>query len=96
MSEDFFAPPPFRPDDAIAGLKRQLRELRLAERAGVFELKGQAIAAVALKDGAIEARLVKRPARTPEWTTRMLTNAADVRRFVETAKRQLADWSSDE
>lgn len=96
MSEDFFAPPPFRPDDALAGLKRQLRDLRLTERAGVFELKGQAIAAVAVKDGAIEARLVRRPARAPEWTAHVLKNAADVRRFVETAKRQLADWSSDE
>jgi hypothetical protein len=96
MSEESsFAPPPFKPADALLHLKKQLRDLRLTERAGSFELKGQAIVALRATDAAIEARLVRRPARTPEWTTHVLGNGADVRKFVDTVKRSLAGWSED-
>ena len=45
-NEDVFAPPPFKPDEALQRLKRELRELGLAEREGVFERRGLAIARV--------------------------------------------------
>ena len=94
--DDFFAPPPFKPAEAMVQLKRQLRELRpLAERGNGFELRGQTVVELAADDSAISARLAKRPARTPEWTQHALRNSADVRRFVEAVKAQLARWSDE-
>ncbi|MEK0416600.1 MAG: hypothetical protein RI949_606, partial [Pseudomonadota bacterium] len=37
-----FAPPPFNAEQALQRLKRDLRELGLAEREGVFEKRGLA------------------------------------------------------
>lgn len=94
--DDSFAPPAFDPAGALLGLKKQLRDLRLAERGATFELKGQSIVELATTPTTIEARLAKRPARTPEWTTHTLKASPDVRRFAELVKQQLARWSGDE
>lgn len=91
-----FAAPPFKAGEALVQLKRQLRDLKLGERGQGFELKGRAIVQLELADGAIAARLVKRPAQIPEWTVHSLRSSADVRRFVDTVKQQLARWSHDE
>jgi len=98
MSGDdgFFALPAFKPADALVGLRRQLRDLKLSERGAGFEMKGRAVVELACDDASITARLVKRPALTPEWATHVLKNSADVRRFVDTVKQQLSRWSSDE
>ena len=94
--DNFFAPPPFKPAEALAQLKRQLRDLRmLTERGSAYELRGQAVVELAADDAAIDARLAKRPARTPEWTRHTLRNSAEVRRFVDTVKAQLAAWSDE-
>ncbi len=86
--------PAFKPDDALAGLKRSLRELGLAERAGVFERRGTAIAKAAVDGGAIAAAIVKKPSRnSPEWQPKTLKSGADVRAFVAELKRTLAGWS---
>jgi hypothetical protein len=96
MSDDFFAPPAFRPEEALVQLKRQLRGLGgLAERGGGFDLKGQEVVQLAAKEATVEARLAKRPARSPEWTTHTLRNGADVRRFVDAVKAQLGRWSDE-
>ena len=93
--DDFdFAPPPFNPADALAGLKRSLRELGLAEREGRFERGGVAIAQVADDGAAIVASVVKKPSRSsPEWQTKTLTSGAHVRDFLVHVKKQLAAWS---
>ena len=94
MSDDFFAPPPFKPDDALAGLKRGLRELGLSERASVFERRGVAIAKAAADGLTISAAVVKKPSRSsPEWQAKTLKSSADVRDFVADLKRKLAGWS---
>jgi hypothetical protein len=91
---DFFAPPPFRADDALGGLKKSLRELGLAERAGVFERRGVAIARAAAEGALLRAAVVKRPSRSsPEWQARELKNGAEVRDFVADLKRKLSAWS---
>ena len=92
--DDFgFAPPAFKPDDAIAGLKRSLRDLGLAEREGRFERRGVAVARAAVDGATIAAAVVRRPSRSsPEWQPRTLTSGADVRDFVAHVKRQLAAW----
>lgn len=96
MSDDDWgiALPAFKPDDALAGLKRSLREAGLAERAGVFERRGVAIARAAVDGGAIAAAVVKKPSRSsPEWQPKTLKSGADVRDFVADLKRKLASWS---
>lgn len=95
MADDWsFVPPPFKPDDALAGLKRSLRELGLAEREDRFERRGVAIARAAVDDGAIAAAVVKKPSRlSPEWQAKTLKSGADVRDFVADLKRKLASWS---
>ena len=95
MSDDFsFASPPFKPDDALQRLRRELGILGLAERAGRFERCGTPVARVAVDGATLRAARVKRPSRTsPEWQERLLHSAADVRDFVADLKKQLAQWS---
>lgn len=97
MSDDGdwgMALPAFKPDDALAGLKRSLRELGLAERAGVFERRGSAIAKAAVDGAVIAAAVVKKPSRnSPEWQPKTLKSGAELRDFVAELKRKLAGWS---
>ncbi|MBK6863129.1 MAG: hypothetical protein IPG91_05880 [Ideonella sp.] len=89
----FFDPPAFRPDDALQQLQRTLRSLGgLAERAGQFEWKGRPAVTLAVRGGAIDACLARKPLTRPEWETRTLKNGADVRRFVDDVKQRLARW----
>ncbi|MDH4392826.1 MAG: hypothetical protein QE285_15550 [Aquabacterium sp.] len=89
-----FAPPAFRPDDALQTLQRELRALGLTEREGRFERRGTTIARAAVAGAVLQAARVKRPARTsPEWLEKTLKNGADVRSFVADLKAQLARWS---
>lgn len=94
MSDDVFAPPPFRAADALATLRRTLRDLKLVEREGTFEWRAQPIAQLALENEAsIRARIVKRPARSPEWETRLLRSHADLRKLADELKQRIARWS---
>ena len=90
-----WALPAFHAEEALAGLKRELRALGLTERAGVFERRGgQAIARATVAGAAISAARVKRPLRSgPEWQTRTLAKGADVRHFLADLKTCLAQWS---
>ena len=84
----------FKPDDALAGLKRDLRNLGLAEREGRFERRGSVIARAVVDGAVIQAARVKRPSRSsPEWLQKSLKNSGDVRDFVAELKKQLAAWS---
>jgi hypothetical protein len=93
MGDDFFAPPAFKPDEALQRAKRELRELGLTEREGRFERKGQLIARLAVDGDTLKAGIVKRPGRSPEWTDKTLRDAAGVRDFVAELKKKLAGWS---
>ena len=93
MSDDFFAPPPFKPDEALQRAQRELRGLGLTEREGRFERKGQAIAKLAIDGAALKAAIVKRPGRSPEWTEKVLRDNAALRDFVADLKKKLATWS---
>lgn len=98
MSDDpGFAAPPFKPDEALQKLMRDLRELGLTERNGHFERRGLSIARVAVAGSMLRAARVKRPSRTgPEWQERMLHSSADARDFVADLKKQLAAWSNSD
>lgn len=93
MSDDFFAPPPFKPDDALQSARRELRGLGLTEREGRFERKGQAIARLVVDGEILRAAVVRRPGRSPEWTEKTLRDAAALRDFVADLKKKLAGWS---
>ena len=95
MSDDLgFAPPPFKPDEALQKLQRDLRGLGLTERAGRFERRGTPIARAAIEGAVIRAARVKRPSRSsPEWLDKVLRSSADARDFVADLKKQLAQWS---
>ncbi|MFZ5521982.1 MAG: hypothetical protein ACOZD0_12350 [Pseudomonadota bacterium] len=103
MSNDFFAPPPFKPAEALIGLRRQLRDLKLTERAGAqaarFELAGSTM--LELQHATDEAgdhlvaRLARRPARTPDWETRHLRSGADVRSLLDEVRRRMLRWDDE-
>lgn len=94
MSEDFFAPPPFKADEALQRARRELRALGLAEREGRFERAGVAIARLAVDGGVLKAGVVRRPSRnSPEWTEKTLRDGAALRDFVADLKKKLASWS---
>jgi hypothetical protein len=96
MSEDFFAPPPFKPDEALLQLKRSLRGLRpLAERGEGFELQGQRVIELAVDGATIVVRLAKRAARSPEWDKQVLKSSADVRHCVAEVKKCLERWTEE-
>ena len=93
MDDFVVAPPPFKPDAALIRLKKDLRELGLAEREGRFERRGVAIARAAVDGATIAAAVVRRPSRSsPEWQPKTLKSDADMRDFVAHVKRQLAAW----
>ena len=97
MSDDFFAPPPFKPAEALIQLKRSLRELRpLAERGEGFELQGGRVIELVHDEASITVRFAKRVARTPEWERVVLKSGADVRRCVDEARKRLARWTTEE
>ncbi|WP_428420155.1 hypothetical protein [Methylibium sp.] len=96
MTDDFFAPPPFKAEEALTTLKRSLREWRLVERAGRFELHGRAVVELALEAGAIRARVVRQPAQSPQWSDKLLRNSADIRRFGDELKQLLARWDDSD
>ena len=90
--DDFFAPPPFNAETALATLRRTLRDLKLVEREGVYELKGKAIARMRVEGAALRLEVVKRPSQAPEWERVEATDHGQARRFVDDLKRRLARW----
>ncbi len=95
MADDFvFAPPPFEPEAARATLVRQLRELKLVERQGVFEWQGCPIARVHLGEAerALQLDVAKAPSRSPTWERTTVRDHAVLRRFIDDLKKRLKAW----
>jgi hypothetical protein len=91
--DDFFALPPFKPDEALIQLKRAVRELRgLNERANQYEWKGHPALELAIDGATVVAKLAKRPAHVPQWETRTMKTNADVRKFSDELKARVARW----
>jgi hypothetical protein len=96
MSDDFFAPPTFKPEEALQSLRRQLRELRgLAERNGRFEAQGKVVLQLTATAHGIEASLAKRPALQPDFERFELKDSAAVRKLLETVRKRLAAWDDE-
>ncbi|MCH8178993.1 MAG: hypothetical protein IIA02_04310 [Proteobacteria bacterium] len=100
----FFALPPFKADEALVQLRRQLRELRLQESSGGgpsrWTLKGLPVIELQLAPAggkpAIDAARVQRPSQRPEWTRSSLDSSAAVRQWLDEFKRQLPRWADED
>jgi len=94
--DDFFAPPAFKPEQALLTLKRNLRDLRALQNQGdSFTLRGQVLLELSVADGLLHARLAKRPAQRPEWDALVCKNSADVRKLQDEIKRRLMLWTDE-
>ena len=91
-----FAPPPFKPADALVTLKRTLRDLKLAERGNSFEQRSKRVIELAIEGEAIQAKLARRLVLTPEWDRVAVKSAADQRKLIDEVKKRLARWEHDE
>lgn len=98
MSDDSggFAPPPFKPEDALLQIKRSLRDLKLAERGNGFDLRGKRVLELQVQGGAIHARIARKLAITPEWDKLLVLSAPDQRKLVDELKRRLTRWEREE
>jgi hypothetical protein len=98
MSDDLsgFAPPPFKPADALEQLRRSLRGLQLAERGNGFELRGKRVVELQAEATAIDARIARKLALTPEWDRLVVRSAPDQRKLVDEIKKRLARWEREE
>jgi len=90
---DFFAPPPFDPDAARATLVRALRDLKLAERNGAYELNGQPVVRARVDGAVLKLDVARRAARSPDWEHAQAADHAQLRRFIDDVKRRVARWN---
>jgi hypothetical protein len=93
MSDDFFAPPPFDPASAIATLRRTLRDLKLAERGGAFEMNGRPVVRARVEGALLRLEVVKRPSGSPDWEQVQAGDHAQLRKFTDDLKKRLARWA---
>ena len=97
MSDDFgFAPPPFKPEEALVTLRRSLRDLGLAERGAGFELRGKRVLELVAEESVIRTRIARRLMLTPEWDAMTIAGAADTRKLVDEVKKRLARWERED
>ena len=95
--QDFgFAPPPFKPDEALQQLKRALRDLKLSERGVGFELRGKRVLELLPEATQITARIARKPALTPEWDLQQIRATPDQRKLLDEVKKRLARWDREE
>ena len=92
MSDDFFTPPPFDAATARATLARALRDLKLAERNGAFELNGQPVVKVQAEGALLKLDVARKPSRSPDWEHAQANDHAQLRRFIDDLKKRVARW----
>jgi hypothetical protein len=92
MSDDFFPPPAFNPTSALATLARTLRDLRLVERNGAFELNGSPVVRARVGGDVLRLDVVRRPSRSPDWEHVEARDHAMLRKFTDDLKRRVAKW----
>jgi hypothetical protein len=93
MPDDFFAPPAFDPAGARSTLARALRDLKLLERNGVFEMNGHPVVRVVADGAVLKLDVAKRLSRSPEWEHLEADDHAKLRRFIDDMKKRVARWS---
>lgn len=106
MNDDlsgFFALPPFKANEAVVALRRQLRELKPLTEKGTaapwrFEFRSQPCVTLRVSDdgAVIEAEWTPKLSSRPQWHKQALRSSADVRKFVDQLKLQMKRWEDDE
>jgi hypothetical protein len=98
----FFALPPFKADEALVKLRRDLRELRALSEKGAgatlrWDWKGLPVAELQLSDDGkqIAAGVVKQPSSRPQWGRSTLASSGDARQWLEALKRSLKRWDDE-
>jgi hypothetical protein len=91
-----FAPPPFNADNALITIKRALRDMKLAERGNVYEMRGKRVVDLSVEGTSINAKLARRLMLTPEWDRLAVKSAADQRKLLDEVKKRLSKWDSEE
>ena len=99
MSDDEFAgfaPPPFKAAEALAQIKRSLRDLRLAERGKAFDLRGKPVLELALDGPQIDVRIARKLALTPEWDRQVVSDSISQRKLIDDIRRRLERWQRED
>jgi hypothetical protein len=98
LPEDWagFAPPPFKPEEALEQLKRTLRGLKLAERGLAYELRGKRVCEISPEDKAINVKLARKLALTPEWDRSSIHSTTELRKWADEVKKRLERWEREE
>ena len=98
MSEELsgFAPPPFKPADALLQIKRSLRDLKLAERGSGFDLRGKRVVELSADATSITAKLARKLALTPQWDQLAVKSTGDQRKLIDEVKKRLALWDQED
>jgi hypothetical protein len=103
----FFALPPFKADEALVKLRRDLRELKPLADKGTgatvrFEFKSLPVIELSLAEGdkpgtqVVAASVVKRPSPRPEWARSKLASSAEVRKWLDQLKLSLKRWDDED
>ena len=94
--DDFFAPPAFKPAEALQTLTRQLRDLReLQARGSGFEYSGKPVIKLEAMAASLKISIAKHPAMSPVWEELNLQNSAEVRRCLDDIKLRLKRWADE-
>ena len=90
---DSFALPPFNAETARSTLARALRDLKLAERGGAFELNGQPVVKARAEGAVLKLDVAKKASRSPDWEHAEARDHAQLRRFIDDVKRRVSRWN---
>ena len=99
MSDDDlggFAPPPFKAADALAQIKRNLRDLKLTERSKGFDLRGKPVLELTLDGMQINLRIARKLALVPEWDRLVVNSSSGQRKLLDDIKRRLERWERED
>ena len=100
MSDDNefgFTLPAFDAGNALQQIRRALRDLKLTERGGAFELGGRQVVRLSQEEGAVMARIVRRPTTgSPEWDAQAVRSGADQRKLLDELRRRLERWQRED
>ncbi|MBI5719487.1 MAG: hypothetical protein HZC37_17605 [Burkholderiales bacterium] len=91
-----FAPPPFKPEEALVQIRRALRDLKLAERGNAYELRGKRVLELAPAADSIAVKIARKLALTPEWDRQAVSSAAAQRKLIDEVKKRLARWEQED
>ena len=101
---DFFAPPPFKAEDALVALRRDLRALKPLVEKGAgplvrFEWKSLPVIELSLSTAdkpVLQVALARKPSQRPDWLKHALSSSADVRKLLDEVKRSLKRWDDED